>query len=146
MRRELAQLKVYHAVLGPLRFWLIMVATVLITFSLAGLQIWLSDRDSNASSYVLDTPPFGNLVCTSDARDFTLIQERAAEFAKRHQLGHYSNEFSTAVTTSRLNLILTYDPDAPIFATGIARTEATKSERALFDQFVASLPLRCSPV
>lgn len=127
MRRELAQLKVYHAVLGPLRFWLLMIATVLFIFSLAGLHTWLSDRDNDASSYVLDTPPFQNLVCASDVRNFSLIQERAAEFAKRHDLSHYSNEFSTAVTTSRLTLILTYAPDAPIFATGVARTEATMS-------------------
>lgn len=94
--------------------------------------------------YILETPPFQNLTCASDVREFASIQKRAGQFAKRNQFSHRSNEFSSVLVTPRLNFVITYAPDAPVFVTGIARTPASTAEKALFNRFVASLPLRCS--
>lgn len=99
---------------------------------------------------ITETTPFKNLSCVFDPPRSRLMEAKvmdaeATKFAETHGMRRSSNEFSTLLTTNRLNFILTYGSGGPIYAIGIARSAATAVEVKLFDRFISSLPLGCAP-
>lgn len=100
---------------------------------------------SCSDDVIVGVKPFRNMSCALSAPTRPVVAEQAIKFASRNGFQRRSNEFSTLLTTERLNFVLTYAPNAPIYVTGIARKAPKEAEVALFDQFIASLPLSCVP-
>ena len=103
---------------------------------------------SCADDFITNTTPFKNLECRSDSSSFSMILSDATRFASVHHFRQRLSDYSTTLTTDRLNFIVTAAPTLPghpFFASGISRTPPTRGEMASFDQFVASLPLACTP-
>ncbi len=107
------------------------------------ILLGMSCCSSSDSEVIVGVSPFRNLSCAFGATTPSVVAERTIKFASRYGFVRRSNEFSTLLTTARLNFVVTYAPNAPVYVTGIARTPPTGAEAALFDQFVSSLPVRC---
>jgi hypothetical protein len=89
---------------------------------------------------ITEKDPFKNLLCQDQ------LTRQSASFADATGLEFGAAEFSVLLTNERLNFILARAPDSgEIYATAIARSEASADEAELVGRFLSSLGLHCEP-